>query len=244
MEAAAVGLDAVGTEAPDERHLTVNQAKVMREKVHVGHAHGMPFRSEASFAPALGRAGTGGLIGALPLRDHHPTALLMVVKVGCEWPDQIDVIEDRGAHEPVAPHEERHVGSAVLQCRAALLDGVRPVADDDDASVGPREAHIVAAQPSHDWPCECELTLKCELARKAESAVGAKQCEPVRRERKALGGRVRASAPPAADADGAVAGVVVASAAHDRDARSQVQLSLELVLDDEPTDVVDDLVEV
>ena len=154
MEAAAVGLDAVGTEAPDERHLTVNQAKVMREKVHVGHAHGMPFRSEASFAPALGRAGTGGLIGALPLRDHHPAALLVVVKVGCEWSDQIDEIEDRGAHEPVAPHEERHVGSAVLQCRAALLDGVRPVADDDDASVGPREAHIVAAQPTHDWPCE------------------------------------------------------------------------------------------
>ena len=66
----------------------------------------------------------------------------------------------------------------------------------------------------------------------------------MRRERKALGGRVRASAPPAADADGAVAAVVVASAANDRDARSQVQLSLELVLDDEPTDVVDDLVEV
>jgi hypothetical protein len=76
--------------------------------------------------------------------------------------------------------------------------------------------------------------------RRAESAVGAEQCEPVRREREALGGRVRASAPPAADADG---GFVVASAAHDRDACSQVQLSLELVLDDEPTDVVDDLVE-
>ena len=87
--------------------------------------------------------------------------------------DEVEVVNDRRAHEPMPSHKHHDMRRVVLQSRANLLDRIRPMAQDNYLSVAPLQPDVVTTQAPSNFSAKGMLPCILEIAWFSKPAIGA-----------------------------------------------------------------------
>jgi hypothetical protein len=137
VKKAALSLDPVMKKTVRQRSFGSNHASIMTDEVDIRNADGMSIWSEHPTSPRLWWLGARLYVRLLPHVEHSYAAVLFMLKVTRERSHEVEIVDDRRAHEPVPSYNKHHASCMVLECCANLFDGIRAVTNNHDPRVSP-----------------------------------------------------------------------------------------------------------
>mmetsp|Transcript_3515 Transcript_3515/g.10864 ORF Transcript_3515/g.10864 Transcript_3515/m.10864 type:complete len:805 (+) Transcript_3515:117-2531(+) len=153
--------------------LLVEHAEVRRDPPDVGDRDGVALVLDL-LGPAVGRRRARGRVQLLPAAHLLHVRDRVVIELVVEGLDEVQIVDDLGAHRALAPRDDGDVARAVLERRADVFDREGAEAHDDDSLPAEVVAREVVADPAGDRSArglERVLARVRDLARRADAVV-------------------------------------------------------------------------